>query len=242
MDTCELEESFIEGIVEDLFMAQYHYFIYRTLGENHKLINELSDETEQMSLKYMQISSSELAILHLAKVFDRNMKSHSLFSLMEECLNIHSDHFPLQLNVDSLPEDLLPYPALRQIELFTGTSLLKSTFQNPKSLMGYFHKVLNKPNIINAIRNVRIARNKGIAHNDKDVKPIPTFWDDYIFVLTLSRLMLAVLSEIFIHMNMGWDINLKPNSVSLNILTESNWIIEKLDKLFGRENINFWWG
>ena len=114
----ELSDSQImlrKGLASDIFWCEIHYFIYRTVGENAVLVNELEDEYKKKQLGYLQSSAHDLVLIKLSHVFDRSSKKYKvrcLNTIIDECRKIDSVYFPLAIEY---------YPNLEKISKLTET-------------------------------------------------------------------------------------------------------------------------
>lgn len=81
MDKEEIINFFQGGIVTDLMYATRHYFIWRTIGENHSAIKDVANKNFDSLFGELQASSKELAILSLAKIFDSHNAKYPVRSI-----------------------------------------------------------------------------------------------------------------------------------------------------------------
>ncbi len=72
----DLKDVLQEGIASDLFKSQRYYFIYRSIGEHYQFLQKVEDTSEASMLGFLQTSSHDLCILHLAKIFDISEKKY----------------------------------------------------------------------------------------------------------------------------------------------------------------------
>ena len=73
------KDAIEEGIASDLFKSQRYYFIYRSIGEHYHLLEDIASRPELSMLSFLQASSQDLCIIHLAKIMispsrDRNIR------------------------------------------------------------------------------------------------------------------------------------------------------------------------
>src|SRR5690606_18444706 len=106
------------GIANDILTAKYHYFIFRTIGENYSELSKVEQNALSKSLGFIQEAAQNSAVLSLARAFDPPHRLHRVLSIptiLKECENCESKYFPIQLIVDYLPNDCQPYPYIKQL-------------------------------------------------------------------------------------------------------------------------------
>ncbi len=245
MNTEELNSLFQSGLANDLFMSQIHYFVFRTLGENHERINTLDDKEQKQHLIYLQFSSHDLSIQYLARVFDKRMKyeTSSLALILEKCREIKLKDFLLILEYEHLNNDLQPYPAINHLEEVSGIKIGVKEIGKPEILFDWIKSILETEKINNAIIQLKTVRDKFIAHNELNsgIEALDDFWSGYALLIKIGRLMTSLLSEIFTDTIYDHSVTIRPDEINMNVLLEVNWLIEYLEKILGRDSVTAWW-
>lgn len=234
-----------KGIASDIFKAQYHYFIFRTIGENHNAITNLCEEQDQKMFGYIQNAANYDSILSLSRVFDRPNRRYNVSCLMSAIKNAEiteSLYFPLTLE-EEFEDAHYPHTPLVQIAELTGIDLDKVLYRNSAELCYYLLMVLDDGSQRSRINQIKTVRDKFIAHNEiqSEILSIDQFWDEYGYLLTLSRLYLSLLGELFA--NTALDVTGNPlnDGVSFQTMSNANWLFVKLEKLLSKEQIKQWW-
>jgi len=241
----DFQEFYERGIVSDLFLAQYHYFIYRMIGENYPLIEQIKEVYEQNVFGHMQLGSHDRAILSLCKFYDsphRRFNTSCLRKVFQKCRQLDSAHFPLNTVCD-WNEEIIPYPSLLKIEELTGIKRPVMKFHDPTDFLDYLESTLSSPDIQQKLENLKIARDKFIAHNElqSDIQSIPSYWDDFLDLLYLGRHYSNLIGELFASYNHERIPVESRDQIHLDVLGSSAWLHQKLVKHIGHRNVKTLW-
>lgn len=173
----DLKDILENGIANDVYRSQQYYFVYRSIGEHYHLLKEKSELSEVSSLSFLQASSQDLCVLHLAKIFDNpnsKYKTRTLKGLIEEAIK-HNRQENIYLR---FADNLI------KLQKLTEFNLPAKEFITPKELKTYLLEVLAQPIIVARIKSVRLVRDKYIAHNEfiTENSGLDNFWDDVRFL------------------------------------------------------------
>lgn len=240
-----LEIEYRNGIYIDLFWAQYHYFIFRTIGENHGQIEKIPELYERHIFGSIQQGSWLAAILSLAKFYDSPHKKYNVSCLknfLESCKGAECQDFPLNTE-NEIYDDFNPYLAILKIESLTQIKRPSITFSKPFDFINYLESTLSSGFVTRRLKNIRIARDKFIAHNEigSGIKSIDALWDDFADLVFIGRLYAHLLEEVFLstHYEIWYPDSV--NHVSLNILSNAKWLFEKMSKHIDPKRQVVWW-
>lgn len=239
-------DQFLEqGFIHDVFMAQIHYFIYRTIGENHDSLSALESQMDTKMITHIQNSSHDLSILLLHRIFEKRSKRNShhtcINNVLGKCEMQVSDHFPITFR-DWLPDEY-NYPEIQNLSQISGVPIPLKGFRNASFFIQFLREVLAVEKIQGAIVSIGKVRDSAIAHNEYIAKnpPIDSFWNHYDLLQRVGRLYLIIISKIFANTHYTTDYEVKPNTVDNQVMYECNWLFDFLVEKIGRDNIVCWW-
>lgn len=233
----DFKTFFQEGLAHDIFMSQVHYFIYRTIGENALLVNQMKDSGERKQLNYLQETSMHMTLVSLSRIFDtqnrnKKYKARCLATLIEECDRIPGS-FPLNLDY---------YPDLKKLSSLTNINV-PAGFDGKDQLIFFYSTVLNSDSVQNAVKNLKTVRDKFVVHNEHNpnIEQLSTFWDDCSFLQDIAKLCLSTVGKIFLGTSYAPLQKIDTNKFNFNIVYQSGWIVDLLEKVLGEDNVKIWW-
>ncbi|EKB47827.1 hypothetical protein B879_03559 [Cecembia lonarensis LW9] len=200
------------------------------------MLKEKSEFSEVSSLSFLQASSQDLCILHLAKIFDNKnpkYKTRTLKGLIEEAVK----HNRLENIYLRFADNLI------KLQKLTDFRMPSEEFVTPNELKSYLLDVLKLPNIRVRIENIKLVRDKYIAHNEYIIESLglDSFWDDVRFLQDLGSLYLSIIGRYFLHSEYFQFNGTGRNYVHYSMLSQMWWLYEMLGKIFERENLVYWW-
>jgi hypothetical protein len=229
-----------EGLATDVFLCETHYFVYRTLGENYQLINQVSDDNFLKHVSYLQGSARDMMLLYLARIHDKKSKKYKvrcLEELLDECGKVSSVNFPI------LEEELEFRPSITNLIEITGLKPDSHCLVSQENFLLFLRSVLNSDRVKRSIKNLSFVRGKYIAHNEHNVIPgdMNSFWDDCFYLLSISKLFLSIVGNLFFNSNYRLEETIEPNTVDFGVSQDSYWLIEFLEKYIDKDKIMRWW-
>lgn len=231
-------ELFLQkGLATDIMWCEIHYFIFRSVGENSLVINEISNDHECQQLIYLQNTSQDLMLLSLSRIYDKNSTQYNvrcIEALIEECSISSSVHFPLE------PEY---YPSIKDISELSGISINAEQYMNQDDFIIFLKNILNSDKTKKSLKKIRTMRNKYIAHNEHFVMPtnFELFWEECSFLLDLSKLYLSIIGSIFFNSNYRMDEKVGKNKVDHTAFMQTTWLTDFLEKSIGKDKMIYWW-
>ncbi|MDO9553311.1 hypothetical protein [Rhodonellum sp.] len=234
----ELKSFFEEGLANDLFMAQRHYFIFRTIGEHAHLINKFKDSNKAKNLAYLQSASENMVILSLSKIYDAQSKNKKYLVRSLQSL-LHSEAFLS----GEFPYELDYLDSFNELQKISGIPFQGNIIKSQEDLFEYLKSILDTELIKSKINDLKIIRDKYIVHNEHvDVNPkLQTFWEDVFVLQEVARLMLSVVGTIFLRSEYFQFSLLGTSKIHYSITSELFWVLKLLEEVVGKENINIWW-
>lgn len=232
-------ELFLQnGLATDLIWCEIHYFIFRTLGENYKEVNNLTDENFLRHVAYLQNNSQDLALLNLARIFDRKSNRHNvrcLEVLLDECEKSGSDHFSIVT--------LEYYPSIEALERISEMRMEEEFLKSYPAFIEYLRTVLRSEKIKKSLKTIHHVRDKYIAHNEHVVKGenLESFWDDFAFLMNIAKLYLSIVGPLFFGTVYRHEDEVGLNKIDFNSFNQAYWIVEFLESKVGKEKVVRWW-
>lgn len=239
MEEIDIKEDFKaffqEGLAQDIFMSQGHYFVYRTIGENAHELNAKEESDEKKQLIYLQQVSMNMTIISLSRIFDKKHKQYKV-----RCINVLIDKiedlpisYPLKLDL---------YTDLKKLASLTNVNMIKAV-TNGKQLSGFYRGIYDSEPLQSPVNRLRAVRDKFVAHNEhiSDVSELETFWDDISFLQDIAKLYLSTIGKICLDTHYAILQQIGPNKIDFNILGEFGWILGLLEDALGESNIKIWW-
>ena|SRR5690554_275838 len=230
----QLKTEFQSGIVEDLFWAQYSFFVYRLIAENsHELNSALkTDEGMRHQMNYHQTTAQQHCVLQLAKVFEKRDKNfpNRCISRTLDSLRIHALDFDPNLYES---EDI------KLLRTFILGKKGNMPINNTEDLVKLMNKALNSRQIQSSIKNLMVVRNKYIAHNEKldSSSGNDSFWQDFELLLRFGRLLRNVISQHLFYTTYSWSDSIGDEVVDNYFRIELYWIIKQIEDIVGKEKI-----
>ncbi|SMD42188.1 hypothetical protein SAMN00777080_0728 [Aquiflexum balticum DSM 16537] len=231
-----LEDYFQDGIVSDTMLAIHHYVIQRTIGENYIALKNAPNKNLNKLFGQLQASSSDLAIIHLSKVFDKKNKHHLVRSI-EELLDYNfqiTSYFPLVTN---------DYIEFSLIKSKLGIEYLPIKFDNPNELAKFFKDIFNSLSIKRKSDDVKFIRNKFLAHNEHEVEfnHLNNFWEDFLYLIDFLKIFISLFGVTILSASYFQFQDFKQGSLHYSIISDLYWLVEEIQKEIGEENFKFWW-
>lgn len=232
----DLNDILENGIANDLFRSQQYYFVYRSIGEHYHLLNGENEIPEISSLSFLQGSSQDLCILHLAKIFDNpssKFKTRSLKELIKETVKINRE----EIIYLRFAENLL------NLQKITNSNLSSNETITTKELKDFLIDILEIPTVREKIKKIKHVRDKHIAHNEYIIQnpSLDDFWNDVRFLQDLGALYLSIIGRYFLHSEYFQFNGTGYNFLHYSMLSQMWWLYEILEKIFGKENLVYWW-
>lgn len=232
----DLKDALEEGIIGDLFKSQRYYFIFRSIGEHYEFLKKAEKTSEASMLGFLQTSSHDLCILHLAKIFDnagKKYKTRSLKGILKECLNYETSEI---INLE--------YPDFLDVLQKKVNLPLPSTnaFTN-QDLKNYLIQIIDLDIIQDKVKNLKMIRDKFIAHNEYLIEnpSLNTFWNELRFLQDIVSLYITILGRYFLNYEYFQFYGTGINYINYTLPTELWWIYETLEKVVEKENLIYWW-
>lgn len=236
MTNDELITFFQDGIVNDLMFALRHYFIWRTIGEHTLEIEKLSDK-KKISLFYqLQSSSQELAVLNLAKIFDKeykHFKTRSIYGLLSLQFQ-KSSYFPVETEA---------YNEFFYLHSYFGIDEIPLKFDEPAELIEYLVRICFCPPIYQKVKNLKYVRDKFIAHNEHEVKidGLDFFWDDFLILTNYIKILVSLFGSTILNTTyFQFEFN-KTTPIHYSVVHDLYWLVEEIENEIGKKNVKYWW-
>ena len=232
----ELKTEFEAGIVNDLFWAQYSFFVYRLIGENSEQLNSALKSGSELrrQINYHQTTSRLHCILQLAKVFEKRDKSYPnrCFLRLFADLRNQSDVFDSNLNETD---------DIKLLRTFIAGNKRNMTIDSAKSLIGLMNKALNSEAIKLSVSNLMRVRHKVIAHNEKlaSTHIYQNFWKDFEFLLRFARLLRNVTGFNLFHTSYNGSHSIGDEVVDPDFRIDLYWIAKQVEDIVGKERLIF---
>lgn len=232
----DLKDILENGIANDLFRSQQYYFVYRSIGEHYHLLNGKNEIPEISSLSFLQGSSQDLCILHLAKIFDSvnpKNKTRSLKGLLGVLINQNQEEKIYIRYADNL----------LKLQKITNSNWSFNEIITINELKNFLIDTLEIPTIREKIKNLKHVRDKHIAHNELIIQNpnLDNFWDDVRFLQDLASLYLSVIGRYFLYSEYFQFNGTGKNFVHYSMMSQMWWLYEILEQIFGKENMIYWW-
>lgn len=234
----DLQQFFHDGLGHDIFMAQRHFFVYRTIGEHANLINAASNSVEKSTLNYIQGLAMEQVIMSLSKAYDKKsrngkFKVRSLETILDQDFSGYGK-FPYSLEY---------FNSFTKLQELIGIKYPGEEIKTSEEFIGFLKSVLEIPVVKTKIDNLKLVRNKYIAHNEQldSVPQIPEFWNEMVFLMDVAKLFVASLGEVYFKTNYFQYETIGFNSVNYTVLIELHWIIGLVTKVIGENKFTKWW-
>jgi hypothetical protein len=234
----DLQKFFQDGLGHDLFMAQRHFFVYRTIGEHADLINHADKSIEKSALNYMQGLAMEQVIMCLSKAYDKKSRNgkykvRSLETILDQDFSGYGK-FPYSLEY---------FNSFIKLQELIGIKFPSEEIKTSEEFIGFLKSVMEIPVVKAKIENLKLVRNKYIAHNEHlDAVPlIPEFWNEMVFLMDVAKLIVAVLGEVYFNSNYFQYESIGFSNVHYSILMELHWIISLIKTVIGDEDFKKWW-
>lgn len=239
-------EIFLEkGFIHDVWMAQIHYFIYRTIGENHETLSALKSQMDRRLISHIQNSSHDLSILLLNRIFEsknKHKRNHTcLNNVLGKCEMQVSNQFPI-IFPKWLPDEY-NHPEIRNLSEISGVPIPVNGFRNAPIFINFLREVLATEKIQIAISSIKVVRDISIAHNEymRENSIIDSFWAHFDLLQRIGRLFLIIMGKLFANTHYTTDYEVKPNTVDIQVMYQCNWLFEFIDEKVGQEKIVSWW-
>lgn len=234
----DIKDAIEEGIASDLLKSQRYYFIYRSIGEHYHLLENIKSRPELSMLSFLQASSQDLCVLHLAKIYDKlktrsKYKIRSLHGLLEENFRSESDNIIYLKYLDNL--------AL--IQEISGLNLTSEEAISEDQLLEYLKRVLELDLVIAKVNNIKSIRDKYLAHNEYGFKGLDynAFWDEVKDLQDIAALYLTIIGNHFLNIEYFQFNEIGRNKVHFVLLSDLWWLYEMLEKIIGKEKLVYWW-
>lgn len=237
MSKLNYKDFFEQGILSDLTAAKSHYFIWRTIGENHFTLAESNNPNHIHLFGMLQSGSHTLAVLSLARIFDTISNRHpnrSIYSLLQ---------FDFESN-DYYPMDFEEFESLAGLRNF-----VQSFYEVPGKIYEYSQlkfnllEILKQPEVRSKIDGVKFIRDKFLAHNEHEVdySHLSEFWTEFEFLINLLSNMVYLLGLTITGVHYSNFRAGKKQEIDFEIILNHNWLLDELQKCIGNERFNYWW-
>jgi len=151
------------GIIYPVYEASIHLSIYKLLGEKKNDIDSFDNSIKYLYC-YVQDSASQLIIVSLAKIFDQDKQSFSVYSLLKQCENYKRTSEDKKVIRTDKSKKLVKY--------FNLNEELIEIIKNPNK--GNFFKKFNEEHLDRFLKGfeeeldlLKNLRDMHISHNDK---------------------------------------------------------------------------
>lgn len=234
----DLQKFFQEGLAHDLIMAERHYFVYRTIGEHAHLINQAKKTTERSALNYMQEPAMYMTLISLSKIYDSKSRNKSYLVRSLDSLVDMVDQIDA-----AFPYSLEYFEAFQKLEELVQIPFGSKVIESKKQLFDYFKAILKSPVVKSKVDNLKIVRDKYIVHNEHldEVPHIPTFWEEFSFLLDLGKLMSSIVGFIFLKAEYININEVGPNRIHYMTSIDFHWLIQMIRIVVGKEVFVQWW-
>lgn len=234
----DLQQFFQDGLGHDIFMAQRHFFVYRTIGEHADLINKADKSNEKSTVNYIQGLVMEQVIISLSKAYDKKsrngkFKVRSLETILDQDFSGYG----------KFPYSLQYFNSFAKLQELIGIKYPGGEIKTSEEFIGFLKSVLEVPVVKAKIDNLKLVRNKYIAHNEQldSVPQIAEFWTEMVFLMDAAKLFIASIGEVYFKTNYFQYETTGFNNVHYTVLIELNWIISLVKKVIGESNFTKWW-
>src|SRR5690606_7634315 len=233
-----IKDAIEEGIASDLCKSQRYYFIYRSIGEHYHQLEDIASRPELSMLSFLQASSQDLCILHLAKIYDKpkarsKYKIRSLHGLLKENFRSESDNIIYLKYFDNLT----------LIQGISGLHLTSEEAISEDQLLEYLNRVLELDLVISKTNNIKSIRDKHLAHNEHGFEGLDlnTFWDEVKDLQDIAALYLTIIGNHFLNVDIFQFNEIGSNKVHFSLLSDLWWLYEMLEKVIGKDKLVYWW-
>lgn len=182
MDIDKTNDLITNGIASDTFIADLNYHIFKKIYNHYSEINKL-DKPERTLFSYLLANSKEKTVLHLAKIYDNKSKyetrclSEIIKILQENKLNISGNVFER----DNWEEFQKNFKIIFDYAEFNS----EITINN---FIDYFNRVFKKVKKQKSFKDLKLWRDKILAHNEKyDSTDLNIGYEDIEFLLLIPK-------------------------------------------------------
>lgn len=231
------KDFFEKGIVSDLTAARSHYFIWRTIGENHYALEELGQPNPKYLFGALQAGSHSLAVLSMARIFDAVSNRHpnrSIYSLLSNDFESNG-YYPMDF------EEFESLAGLRNFvqSFYTVPAKINEYCQLKSEIL----EILNQAEVRSKIVNVKFIRDKFLAHNEHEVdySHLENFWTEFEFLINLLSNMVYLLGLTITGVHYSKFRSGIRQDIDFAILLDHQWLFDELEQCIGNERFNYWW-
>ncbi|MDF9800560.1 hypothetical protein OKW21_005823 [Catalinimonas alkaloidigena] len=178
----DLKDFLVNGLVKDLFHAEYNLHIYEKIASRKLAIENLSSEEINL-LAYIQNSANIKLMLALSRLYDKpnnRFPTRCILSFLK-MINKHKDEFSKVEQYIITKETLERYDCLPEL-INAVTSDDPSLF--PFMYYSYYYSKYQTTSIQQNLDTLKVLRDKFIAHNESyDIDTIAVLKEQGFFYL-----------------------------------------------------------
>lgn len=201
-----IEDIVKEGLVKDIFKAEQAYELVKTIGLKSEEIKSGQLKSYDELFGAIQYAFQTETILSVAKVYDSPSKKYPTRCLrgLLKYLSEHSTELP------NIREDFQLSQHLKFMN--APKKLIKSISTNSgnfaKKFSVYIENLLNKPTRLDAIKKLKMIRDKSICHNEKiDFKILGPTWVSLKDLIDIAKNVVGVLGWAYFNTPMAYVVN-----------------------------------
>ena len=182
MDISKINDILTNGIATDAFVADLNYHIFRKIYNRNAEINQL-DKPERTLFNYLLGNSKEKTVLHLAKIYDNKSKYDT--RCLPEVIKI------LQQNKPTVSENVFTKDNWIEFQKNYKVIFDYVEFKNEitiNNFIDYFNRVFKKVKKQQSYKNLKIWRDKILAHNENyDSTDLIIGYEELEFLLKIPK-------------------------------------------------------
>jgi hypothetical protein len=186
----EIKDILEKGLRNDVFRAERAIAIHKEIAKFADIINE-TDKHKKILLKYLQNLTVSEAVLSTSKLYDPIGKypTRSIHALLE-ILNRKCESFPAIREKHNTKQEL-KYLNTPEIIIEKVDSSNSSEF--PKYFYYYYHSIVNDFETEELLSELKIFRDKSVAHNERIDKEIIINWNTVDGLLKIAKEIIGII-------------------------------------------------
>ena len=193
MDINKTNDLLTNGIASDTFIADLNYHVFRKIHNRYSEISKL-EKLDRAFFNYLLSNAKEKTILHLAKIFDTKSKYET--RCLSEVIKI------LRENNQKITENVFTrdnwIDFKNKYKLIFDYAEFNSDV-NINNFIDYFNRVFTKIKKSPSYKNLKLWRDKILAHNEKyDSTNLNIDYPDIEFLLLLPKAIIEFTNQ-FVH-------------------------------------------
>lgn len=216
MDIDKTNDLLTNGIASDTFIADLNYHIFRKIYNLYSEISEL-DKPERTLFNYLLANSKEKTVLHLAKIYDNKSKYET--RCLPEVIKI------LQENKPSISENVFTKDNWTEFQRNYKTIFDYTEFNSDftiNNFIDYFNCVFKKVKKQQSFKDLKIWRDKILAHNEKyDSTDLNIDYEDIEFLLLLPKAIIEFTNHFVDTESTIFPINAETDAYFIEYLLEN---------------------